>query len=464
MKKTFLSLLIIVCACVFCLCACSDPEPALPEKGADFSYISIINRGGGVFDISCDFLEGATYYVTTEENYGENDIVEIDSQNGTTSFTTTVTLSDAKDRSVYIWRCYKDKEVYERVYIPDTDLYVYLNDNGSADIFYNYNNLTTISSYYSSKGKSLYKASKAVFDFATAEVVAIDLSLASESDSDNAFSFNKPYYYASFTSRDGRVTYISQGAQETTTLVQYAYASFAKNEDNKPILHVDARAVENEIDYTYRLVVRQENGQTLNALNTGSNTKLSFDLELSPLKAEGIWYDVFIEIVETGTVYDLDAGLSKGTALECGRTTYEFKEYYGALKINFRTERLDTSSTDAELKMVNSKPTLIVRTALLNGATKDNVDAHLEVRYQPSSGSKIVVDSVYDSSSDPSIMEFCFDLSKMTVAGNWHDIVIVIDGSDSEIMATDINTSQQLTSGGKTFCFKVWEGILKITY
>ncbi len=464
MKKLLTILLIVVCACVCCLAGCEEHNAiSQPDENRDFSHINVIRRSDTVFDIECDTIEGAIYYVTTGSEPVESDKVDAIISDRTTSFSANITLPDEYSQSLYIWREYKGVTVSERVYIPDTSLYVYLNDDGTADIFYNCVNVTTISSYYAATGKSLYKSSKATFD-TSANIVSAELSLASKSDLDSSFTFKQPYYYVSFTSRNGKTTYITEAAEETTKLVQFAYASLT-SVDNKPILHVDGRAYANEIEYNYRLAVRQENGQILYAANSGSSTELSFDLDLSKLSAEGVWYDVFIEIEETGAVYDLSAALSNGATVEVGKSTYEFKEYYGSLKINFRTERLDVSNTSAELKLIDSKPMLIVKTALLDGATKDNVDAHLEVRYQPASGNKISFPAVYDCSTESSLMEFRFDLSQMSVAGNWHDIVIVIDGKDTDIMVTSgIDLSQTINADGRTYCFKTWSGILKVTY
>lgn len=471
MKKVIqLVLVFLLCGAVLCGCngetetSTQDPtagestgtatEPSGTEAPA-FTNITVIQRDSQTFDVSCNAVEGASYYVTKQNAFSQNAQVEAQLTGDVASFT--VTMEDVSE--LYLWMSVGTKKVNQRIVIADTTVSVMLEDDGSATVYYNCENPNAVSNYYDANGKALYRSSKARFD-EEAQPVAEGLPLNSKSDVDERYTFKTPYYYAVLTSQDGIVTFVAEVGQETSCLIQYAYASMGLNEQGMPVLHVVGRAAENEVAYTYRLVLRQDGGQIIYAANTGDTMNLVFDLDLTQMTAENVWYDVYIEIEQTHAIYDLRSGLCDGSSVQWENNTYSFQEYYGALKVNLAVERL--SKTEAVLQMIGGKPMLVVTTRLAEGQSVAGIDCHLEIRYED--GGKKVLAKVENSSDNANVIKFCFDMSQMTVAGNWHDIVVVVGDGETEVTSDAANMSQTLTCDGRTYTFKAWNGLLKITY
>lgn len=470
MKNRLITVLILALCLVLCLAGCGETQPTGTAattgrqdtgEALAFTQVTVIRRDDTTFDITCDAVENADYYVSTQASYTEADRVEPTLSDGSAAFTVTAA---AATQNLYVWVVAGEEQDCRQVVIPQTNLYVYLHDDGSVEVYYNCSNASDLSSVYAAKGKALYKSSKAVFD-GDAVLAASGLQLSSESDTDKSYSFKRSYYYEALSTKDGVVTYITPAAQETSCLIQYAYASMTVSEAGVPTLHVDAKAAASEVAYSYRLVLRAKDGdtvtQTLYADNIGTSTALAFDLDMSAITAEGVWYDVYLEIAETGAVYNVSSSMNDGSSAELDHKTYEFKDYGGDLKVNYRMERLTVDG--ATLELIDGKPMLVVTASLLEGASAADVDAYLEIRYQVDS-TKYALPKVYNSSEDPTKMQFCFDLTQMSVAGNWHDIVIVIDGVDNELTSAGVNTSQSVSYGGRTYAFKTWSGLLKVTY
>lgn len=422
-----------------------------------FTNVTVIRRDDQTFDVTCNAVEGASYYVTKRNAFSQNARVEAEVTGDTAGFTVTVE-EDVSD--LYLWMMVGTKKVSRHILIPDTAVSVMLEDDGSAKIYSNCENPNAVSGYYDAEGKSLYRSAKSRFD-EEAQLVGEGLSLSSKSDVDSRYTFKTPYYFVGLTSKDGVVTYVTEVGQETSCLIQYAYASMKLDEQEMPILHVVGRVAENEVAYTYRLALRQDGGQIIYAPNTGDAENLVFDLDLSPMQAEGTWYDIYIEIEETHAIYDLRAGLCDDSSVQWEANTYSFKQYDGALKVTFAVDRL--GKTEASLELIDGKPMLVVITKLAGDQTFEGVSSCMEIRYSIN-GVKTVLQRVENSSDKPNELKFCFDMSQMTQAGNWHDIVVVIGDTETEVTSGAVDTSQTLSHGGRTYCFKVWNDLLKITY
>lgn len=484
MKKIILSILAFM-VLGFALCACngeteSTTQPTTdPTTGATtepttgptdttkpndtdaapaFTDVTVIRRDDRTFDVTCNAVEGASYYVTKRSAFSQNARVEAEVTGDAACFT--VTLEEEDVSELYLWMMVGTKKVSQRILIPDTAVSVMLEDDGSAKVYCNCENPNAVSAYYDAEGKALYKSAKSRFD-EDAQLVGEGLSLSSKSDVDSRYTFKTPYYFVELTSKDGIVTFVTEVGQETSCLIQYAYATMNLNEQEMPILHVIGRAAENEVAYTYRLALRQDGGQIIYAANTGDAENLVFDLDLSQMQAEGTWYDIYIEIEQTHAIYDLRAGLCDDSSVQWEANTYSFKQYDGALKVTFAVDRL--GRTEASLELIDGKPMLVVVTKLAGDQTFEGVSSCMEIRYAIN-GVKTVLQRVENSSDKANELKFCFDMSQMTQAGNWHDIVVIIGDTETEVTSGGVDTAQTLSHGGRTYCFKVWNDLLKITY
>jgi len=199
--------------------------------------------------------------------------------------------------------------------------------------------------------------------------------------------------------------------------------------------------------------------QTITVPNTAAAAgDALFEYDLSGLTQAGTWYDLLTGTTSTGVLADLDqasATLTQSVAL--GGRTYGFHEYGGNLKVSFDNTPVTVSVSTAELVDLSGVPTLRV-TASYSGTT--STDVFLRVRT-----SAQTVD-VVNTSTTAGQAVFDYDLSGLTQAGSWYDLLVGVTSSGQLVDLTDsvASMSQTIQVGARDYAFREYNHDLKVTF
>ncbi|MFT4283713.1 MAG: hypothetical protein QM598_02625, partial [Protaetiibacter sp.] len=183
-----------------------------------------------------------------------------------------------------------------------------------------------------------------------------------------------------------------------------------------------------------------------------------FEYELSGLAQAGTWYDLLVGITSTGTLVDVPAATAdQSQTLALGGRSYAFHEYAGDLKVAFDSTPVTVAPVSAELVDVAGVPTLRV-TAGYSGTSAG--DLFLRIR----SGAQTV--DVPNSSAVAGDAVFAYDLSGLTQAGTWYDLLIgaTSSGQLADVRDTVANMSQTVSLGGRAYAFHEWGHDLKVSF
>lgn len=460
-----LALLVMSGITVFGAAACGGGGQDEPT-GADVtvSDVTIVQRSSSYYDfyVATD-AENPQFYITASEDEDISGAESVVYAKEDDCYTFTMSSSDlgiaGTDRTRWLKVTDANGSAAIQFSVPSLELGIWLDDEGVATIEVSVSNYNSWRNLYKSSGGIVYSSSSALFDD-TAVCVAENLVIGSTRYDDSRFTFARPYYFAGLQAEDGIVNFVSLPVRDTTLLISYTYASLTE-EDGIAYLNVEAKAAE-ETDYTFNLVVRDANGRSHTVPNTGDSKQQSYRFDLTNLTSEGTWYDLLIAISETGAMYDLDSSMSSGDSVVIDRTTYSLQDYEGDLKVTYLIDRF--VSTEASMAMVNGKPSLIVAVQMLDDYQPTESNIWLEIRYVATSGSKLTLPIVYGEMEGNSIV-FTFDMTQMVLGAVWHDIVVVYNGVDNELPSSACtNLSSTLTYEGRTYSFKTYSGLLKITY
>ena len=223
-----------------------------------------------------------------------------------------------------------------------------------------------------------------------------------------------------------------------------------------PVLRVEGtldRAVANDVFLRVR-----SGAQTFDVPNTATvpDTAL-FEFDLSGLTAQSVWYDVLTGVTSTGRLTDVPsaaADLSQTVALD--QRAYGFHEWDSQLKVAFEDASVTVSGAFATLADVAGVPTLHV-TGSVTGTT--SADTFLRIR----TGAQTID---VPNSASAGALEFDYDLSALTQAGTWYDLVIGVTSSGTliDLPPSAAVLSQTLWSNGRTYGFREYAGTLKVTF
>lgn len=463
MRKRFLA--IGLCAAIAAgICAgCKSPEKDgnTPDTFG-FESVTIVQKSAQSYEFTVKSgAENPEIYITgkSEASLPRQGGIEYTRNDG--GYTFTLGAAEAgvtsAERVKKLWIAAGGKSAAVEFSVPSAAVSLSLDDEGVADIGFTYESFGAWSALYKPSGKALYSSPRAGFD-ENATLVAEKLALTGASYSDKAFTFARPYYFAVMQARDDVVSFVTLPVRDTSLLVQYAYARL-EEEDDKAYLNVEARASE-LTGYSFELIIREEDGEVFRVPDSGDGKNQSYRFDLTRLGSEGVWYDLLIGVAETGATYDLDAAMCDGATKTVDRTSYSFRNYEGDLKVTYIVDRFE--SVSAEMRTVGGKPCLAVTARMLGGDVPLN-DIRLEIRYVSGSG-KESLPAIYGEKTGSDIT-FVFDMTAMTLGAVWHDIVIVYKNVDNELPASACaDTSKTLSYGGKTYSFKTYGGLLKITF
>ncbi|MFA9397583.1 MAG: hypothetical protein ACERKV_04865, partial [Clostridiaceae bacterium] len=236
-------------------------------------------------------------------------------------------------------------------------------------------------------------------------------------------------------------------------------SSTITEEKEKPILTVTGDVAIAGLDNEIYLALRT--GETIiKVKNTSkSSKKLIFKYDLSNLNQKGVWYDLLIGISKYDALIDIPktSAINFDTPLENLDREYAFKDFDSQLKITFGDKKAVKSEKASIIKR-EGKPILVI-TGITDRAAKE--DLFLRIR----SGAQTI--DVQNSSLLKGMFVFEYDLTGLTEAGTWYDLVL---GIKSEDKLTDLTTAsvsdmnQTVENSLAVYSFKEWDGQLKINF
>lgn len=284
------------------------------------------------------FDKNMNFYLTREqEEYQEEDLITYETVREMYTFSSEILAGDYT-----LYMVLGDLFGEFNFTIPKMNPKVETQTDGSILIDFGFDHATSWSSYCDPYGKNIYRSSKIRYD-ETAELVNIDtdgnpypIYIVDESFTDNHPNDDKPVYFLVLTSKNKLGTIISYPLMVKERLIADVHASLIVKDD-QPTLAVKPTLISPVTHEMFQLVVK-DNVDEVHLIEYDSvDGDGTFYFDLTNLLVKGRWYDILLEYKTTANRYDLlkeDADLSQ--QITVGGNTYEFKEWEGLLKVNWK--------------------------------------------------------------------------------------------------------------------------------
>ena len=436
MRKKLLAILAVlsVVSLVFAFAACDkegENEEYEPFVTYNFEHIDILQTGSDSYDftVKSDAGETAEFYVTISDKFNKDKAYKAESTYADGKHTFNLTFDKESiltpDTSeFFLWAIDGEKQGQISLMLPAWSPKLTLKEDTDALIEFNFDGETSWSSFCDPQGINIYSSENVVFDD-KATPVAEGLQITLTSYTDRNYTLKKPFYFMVLDAKNGVVRIVSNAFADTSATLESATATMVL-ENEKPVLKVSGRsALPAELGYDFRLMIRESGGEVFYEDNQGSGQQLEYSFDLTQLTAEGVWYDVLIEVVQTGVAYDLSFSMAEDVSVVYEKTdaTYSFKDYEGMLKVTFMVNRLDILGANFEMR--DEKPVMVVK-AKVYGEIPDAVQ--LQVRYFNG-----LLKHKVENTGTETDMEFVYDLTKMSREGDWHDIVLVVTEGEKTV-------------------------------
>lgn len=222
---------------------------------------------------------------------------------------------------------------------------------------------------------------------------------------------------------------------------------------NSAVLTVTGIAAENAS--SYKLALRNEDNIVTTVSNQAAGKNILFKVNLSVLPKSGTWYDIIVGHEGFRDSADLSTSAANmKTKVTAGKHVYKFAEWEDQLKVYYDKALTDIKGVTAKIQKSGKKPMLIVKGKMKNASQK-----FLGIRTEDKT---IKV----QNSAKGNELYFKFDLTRLSSAETWYDVIIGTNGSneyrDLTVAAADME--QTLTMNKKVYSFQNWEGALKITF
>lgn len=235
---------------------------------------------------------------------------------------------------------------------------------------YNFVKGTSWSSFCDPAGKAVYKSASPVYG-ADASAVARQVSINGvDSTTDISASADKPYYFVVLTAKNGAVTFVSAPVVACETAFSDLKVSLC-NDGGKPVLAVsgtfkisgDAAAELYSADERLGRVTEVSGESVSGAAGEKFNATVDVSGIVSGTSGAGIWFDIKIA-ASSGAMYELSSDCADfSQQLLCGNVTFEFKEWNGALKLNY--DYYDFAVNSVKIESGSGAPVLIVEGVIL---------------------------------------------------------------------------------------------------
>jgi len=185
---------------------------------------------------------------------------------------------------------------------------------------------------------------------------------------------------------------------------------------------------------------------------------VQFDVNVSLLQRAGVWHDLVVGNERDGSLTDLAPSIvDMGETLNLGGREYGFREFNGQLKVVFEPRVGSITLVSGELIDLAGVPTLRV-TGETDGLSTS--ETFLRIRTDGQSF------DVPNTATGAGLMQFDADLSTLTRAGTWYDLLVgsTADGSLVDLTTDLVDMSSSLTLDGRTYGFREFNGDLKVEF
>lgn len=202
------------------------------------------------------------------------------------------------------------------------------------------------------------------------------------------------------------------------------------------------------------LGIRTED-KVMRTYNQGKGNKLYFKFDLTKLSKVETWYDVIIGTKGSDTYRDLTvAAADMEQTLTIGKRVYSFQSWERALKVTYIKAAEDLKDVKATIQSKAGKPVLKI-----TGTMKNAKSMYLGIRTEDKI-KKVV------NKGKGSQLNFTFDLTKLSSAGTWYDVII---GDKSfktykDVTVSSANMSDSVTYKEKSYKFAEWNRALKVYF
>ncbi len=202
--------------------------------------------------------------------------------------------------------------------------------------------------------------------------------------------------------------------------------------------------------------------QTVNVPNTSTTEGvLLFEYDLARLTEPGTWYDLLVGVTTTGQLTDLTPSVADlSQTITVGDRAYAFKSWLNDLKVTFADSSPVTTITSATITAVAGVPTL----TLTGTVTRtDNSDVFLRL-FTGSGGGQTI--DVPNSATTAGQLRFTADVSALTKAGIWYDVLVGVTSRDTLTGIPDsvADRSQTVTVDARKYTFQSYDGLLKVAF
>lgn len=369
MKKVRIALVAaLALAVLLCLGACTQKRTREPYTAYEITKVDIAQKTANRFSFTVESdiapSDTAKVYVTRYDRVDEStQALSYENKDGKFVFDAEVPYSSYFIQII-------DGEKSATLPMTRPQMAPTLNAGTANNVLtYNFVNGTSWSSFCDPTGKSVYKSASTTFD-ENAQLVAKNVNIFGvDSTTDTAPSADMPYYYVVLSAKNGIVTYVS--APIMTVESAYSDLKVEMRDDNgTKMLCVSGKFVtagdvalefysaDTKLGRVIEIVGDSVSGQAGETFTV----KLDMAKVVNGSTGAGIWYDIKLATA-AGSLYELSSANADMTqTMKDKNVTFEFKEWYSILKLNYQIYDFDVSTVKIEL--VDGVPTLIVEGAM----------------------------------------------------------------------------------------------------
>ncbi len=300
--------------------------------------------------------------------------------------------------------------------------------------------------------ESLFERSCGIGDRAVVVVaVSEDISITTSSVNDRDYDASAPYYYIVFEGKNGQMTYVSAALSDFDTEFSSVTASLSAGESGA-VLTVAGTAK----NAGYVAAAHSASGELVLGGEACDAGEFSVTCDLSQMTEPGIWYDVRLYNLYTGQRFDLASSCAQTSGeIEVGDRIYSFQVYDDLLKVTYSEKRGDASDVIGDLTMTltaeDGTPYLTI-----SGTAEEGIALSAAIC---TDNAQVVSAQNAGTGGTVSIR---IDLSALTIAGRWYDLIITADGAEYDVYSSSASLNGQIYANGHIYNFQDWEGVVKV--
>ena len=504
MKKTVkIILVILICSLTLSLFGCEalddiknkffgaieDVEDAIDSIGS-YTFSDVVITQTGLNSFKIDFTvkcgEDPVYIYLTEgyrltDSHKPKEVEKSkDGQKTRFSFTDTFDLGE----TYYIWAVYGEKQ--EKIGITAPSMFPVLMDRGDGEALFHfkYTYGTAWADFCDPEGKAIYASEKPVFD-SDAKLIVDKIAITQEDYVIPADVFNPDmYYFAVSTVKEGLITIVSSPVIFPGNIVGQVNGITASI-TNDLYFRVDVEIAEssalaNDNAELLQLLVKTDTADdVLVADCTYADGVATMMIDYNELAWDGVWYDVCLAwngavIAEVPQYFGgKQVNLSNTVKVDgiiygiAGWKAEDAPEHSEMLKMYFEKDTTRYADEFCESYLVTfsvvPEPTINVTVNLKDGV-KTPVLAI-------TAGDKTKLCEVEGTLNEDGSYTYALPVkSALATPDKWYDIRFFVDNTaceflkDSCITYSDFAASYIDADGGRTYYFREYNGLLKLSY